>query len=352
MPATLNGSAPAVFQTQFKRTIFDKSLSLRVDQTKEAARGAELSIRQRQEEVAYRVTATFLDAEHAARNTAAARLEIASLDRVRQLVDVSVAEGRDLPIESKRAKAKVTSARSIAAQFENAQLKAEIALAQILGFPGEDQVRPALEERPATALSLSQEQAIANAVGANVEIRRLESDIKAKDLERRSYHAERLPKINAFGQYSLFAKYNKYDVYFQEFKRHNFQAGVSIEIPFFVGSAPKAAELQAELDMQKFRRQIENTKSRIAADIRLAYGDLSLAQTVLDAQNELLEVARDTVNVQLAMNREGRGKLVDLEAARAEEQRAWAAYYDAQHSAELARLNVQRFTGTLLASAQ
>ena len=44
---------------------------------------------------------------------------------------------------------------------------------------------------------------------------------------------------------------------------------------------------------------------------------------------------------------EGRLPLATVEALRATENEKWLAYYEAQHSAEVARLNVLRQTGTL-----
>jgi len=41
-----------------------------------------------------------------------------------------------------------------------------------------------------------------------------------------------------------------------------------------------------------------------------------------------------------------------VETARATEQAKWVAYYDAQHAAEIARLNVLRTSGTLLAAVR
>jgi hypothetical protein len=42
--------------------------------------------------------------------------------------------------------------------------------------------------------------------------------------------------------------------------------------------------------------------------------------------------------------------MAKVEASRAIENEKWLAYYEAQHTAELARLNVLRQTGTLVAT--
>ena len=47
---------------------------------------------------------------------------------------------------------------------------------------------------------------------------------------------------------------------------------------------------------------------------------------------------------------EGRLPLAKVEAARAAENEKWLAYYEAQHAAEIAKLNVLRQTGMIEAA--
>ena len=61
-PASINGNAPSIFQVQGRMTIYDKPLSYRVAQATEATRGLDIDTTLRQQDVAYRVYAAFLDA--------------------------------------------------------------------------------------------------------------------------------------------------------------------------------------------------------------------------------------------------------------------------------------------------
>jgi hypothetical protein len=54
----------------------------------------------------------------------------------------------------------------------------------------------------------------------------------------------------------------------------------------------------------------------------------------------------------LAQSDEGRATMAQVEAARAKEQEEWIRYYDAQRVVELARLNVRKATGTILAGVR
>ena len=104
-----------------------------------------------------------------------------------------------------------------------------------LGFSAEDRVRPVEEHRPAPALPQSPEEAIQAAVESNSELRRLESQIVSKELERRGEKAARLPRVDLVAQYGLLAKFNNYADYFSQFQRNNGEIGVSFQIPLLSG---------------------------------------------------------------------------------------------------------------------
>src|SRR6185503_17053087 len=216
-PSSIDGNAPSIFQAQGRMAIFDRPQSYRVAQSAEAAKGAGIDITLRQQEVAYRVYAAFLDAEQAARSAEAVRTQVQNLDRVKQQVDLRIGEGRELPIAADRAAVEVLRAGNIAAQFDTVQANSEIGLAQILGYPPGDQVRPALEDRASLVLPDSESETIAAAISSSSEIRRLESSLTAKMLEVKSYQAERLPKVNLITNYSLLSKFNNFDVFYPRF---------------------------------------------------------------------------------------------------------------------------------------
>ena len=168
-----------------------------------------------------------------------------NLTRVQELMAQRVAEGRELAIESKKANLAVLRAGQRVDNLAMDLMTAESSLAQALGFGADDRARVAAEERAPLAVPVSEEASIEKALEGSNELKRLESNMQAKMLEIKSYHAERLPKVNLVAQYSLFAKYN-YQDYFAKFQRNNAQVGASIEIPLLVGRAAQAQSLQAE----------------------------------------------------------------------------------------------------------
>jgi outer membrane protein TolC len=225
-------------------------------------------------------------------------------------------------------------------------MTAESNLAAALGFGPNDLARPATEERAPLVVPVSEEASIEKALEGSNELKRLQSNIQAKTLEIKSYRAERLPKVNLVAQYALFAKYN-YQDYFTKFQRNNAQVGASVEIPLIVGRTASAQSAQSEADVAKLRIELDRTRTRITSDLRIAYQNLRRSEAARDVARADLDLTREELTIDLAQMDEGRLPLATVEALRATENEKWLAYYDAQHTAELARLNVLRQTGTL-----
>lgn len=348
-PSTLDGNAPAIAQARGQMAIFNKPQQYLVEQAKEVASGAKLDVPLRQQEIAYRVTAAFLDAEHATRSANAAEQQYRSLAQIKQFTDIRVADGRELRVEATRATVNALTAQNAAEEFAAIGEAAELTLAQLLGYAPGDRVRPALEDRGLAALDESREQATAKAIAESLEIRRLESNIKAKQLEVRSYESAHMPRINLVSQYSVLARFNNFDVFYPRFQRNNFQIGASIEFPIFTGKAPEAGKSLAQIEIEKMEVELNRTRSRITADIDQAYRDAERAERGRTLRRAALDLAREDLSVLMIQADEGRATMAQVEAARAAEQEAWIAYYDAQHTVELARLNVRRVSGTILA---
>jgi outer membrane protein TolC len=351
-PMSIDGNAPAIVQAKAPMAIFDRPQSYRAAQANEVVRGMEFDVGIRQDEAVYRVASLFFDADQAARSLAAVERQMESLVRVRDLTGVRVSEGRELSIESSRADLKVLQAQQRQTELSDAVADAETALAQVLGFRPGDRVHPAQEDERRPVTLDSEESAIQQALNTSREIRRLESNLQAKNLEINGYKAERLPKVDFVGQYSLLSKYNNYEKFFGAFQRHNVELGASITIPILVGRSGQAAMAQSQVDIEKIRTEIGRTRSRITADLQRAYRDVRRTETAQKLARADLDLAREQLSLDLTRYDEGQVTMAQVEASRAAEQEKWIVYYDTQHALEVARITVLKQSGTLLASLQ
>lgn len=351
-PMSIEGSAPSIVQARASQYIFNRPQSFAVAQAKEDARGASLAVVSKRDEVAYRIATLYLDAERAARIGTLARKDAESQQKVLDTVRAQVAEGRALPLAEKTALYNLAHARQIADGLDDDRATAETALALGLGFPAEDRVRPVEEQRTAPALPQSEEQAIQSALESNKDLRRLESQIVAKQLERRGERAARLPRVDLVAQYGLFAKFNNYEDYFRKFQRNNGQIGVSFQLPLLAGPGVGAEAAQTQTEISHLKIELSNTRNRLSSDLQQSFREVKKAETASEVSRLDLEVAREQLSVTLAQMQEGRATLRQVEESRVLENQKWIAFYDAQYIVEKARWNVLRLTGELVSSVQ
>jgi outer membrane protein TolC len=346
-PTSIDGSAPSIMQAATHMELYDKPQRYLVAEANETLRGLGISLGQRQAEVIYRVASLFVDAENAARGLDAARQEEASLARARQFTQTRIDEGQLLAIESRKADVAEKEAAHRVATFNRDLSLAERSLGSALGLAQGDRVHAADAALPALDPPVSQEDAIAAALENSPEVKRLESDLQAKTLELKSYQAYRQPKVDLVAQYSLLAKFNNYQEFFNHFQRNNIELGASFSIPVFAGHSSKAYSAQVQADAAKIRTEIARTRRRIRDDIENAFDDLRVADDARSLALEDLTVTRDGTTLDLTRLNEGQILPVQVEQDRAAEQEKWRAYYDAQAAAQHARLSVLRLTGTL-----
>jgi outer membrane protein len=351
-PISIDGQAPSIVQARTSMALFDRPQSYLVAQAREQQRGAGLDIEAKRQEIAYQVASLFLDAQHASLSLAAAQREEENLARVEDLVNARLQEGRELPIALKKAQLNVLQARQRVETLQLDLLNAESSLAMTLGLGADERVRAADEALPALAAPSPEDSAIEQTLAGSPEIKRLESNLQAKLLEEKSYKAQRLPKVDLVAQYAMLAKYNNFKEFYPVFERNNGELGASVSVPVLAGRAARAYVSQAEADAAKIRTEIERTRARIASDLRRAYQDQRRADFSRDYARAALDLASEQVSIDLAQISEGRLPADKAEQDRADENEKWLAFYEAQTTAERARLNILRQTGALIAALQ
>jgi outer membrane protein len=351
-PMSIEGSAPSVVQAHIVQDLFNRQQSLAVAQAKEDSRGAALAVTSKRDEVVFRTASLYLDAERAARLGEFAHKQAESLQKVLDTVRTQVEEGRALPLAEKTSAASLARARQSAELLDDDAASSETALAMALGFSAEDRVHPVAEPRPTAPLPKSAEDAVAAALNANKDLRRLESQIAAKEIEKRGVKAQRLPRVDLVAQYSLLAKFNNYAEFFSKFQQNNEQIGMSFQVPLAAGPGVGAQAAQVESEISHLKIDLNNARNRLRSDLEQAFRNVRKSETGAEVARLDLDVAREQLSVYLAQMQEGRATLRQVEEARVAENDKWMAFYDAQYAMERARWSVLRLTGDLLAAVE
>lgn len=350
-PNSIEGNAPSLFQLRTDMSLYNRPKTYQVASAREIARGAQYAVEAKADDVAYQTADLFLTASQLEHQESTISNQLPSLQRVVDATAAGVSEGSELPLDLKRAKADLAVSQQ---QFEAANLDAdyyEMELAVVLGYSANDRVKPVDSDFASIVTPPTEQAAADTALRNSRELRELQSNILAKQLDVRGFKAARLPVIDLVAQYALFAHYN-YEQYFQKFQRNNFQLGASVAIPILIGSATSGLKQQAYTDLSKLRIQMSETRNRILAETRRSYDQWKKAETLRDLKFVQLDLARENLNVLLSQNKEGRASLRDVEQARLEEGNRWLEWYDAQTQVARTKFAILRQTGNLIAAVR
>ena len=348
-PNPIAGSAPSIINIRTDMAIYDRSKKLSLESARATARGYASGTQDKAEEVAYQAADMFLNASQLEHDDEQLTQELPSLQKVVDVMSASVKEGSELPVEVTRARVNL---QDVQVRLSSNKLDAdyyEMMLAIAVGYSATDRVKPVDSSTSNIEVPMTEDAAADSALLNNGELRQMQSNVLARQLDLRSYHAERFPKFDLVAQYALFDKAN-YEQYFQKFQRNNAQLGASISIPIFAGAAIKGYVAQARTDLQKMQLQMDQTRNRILSDTRRSYEQWQKAEQLRELARMQLQLAREDLSVLLAQNGEGRVPLSRVETARLEENNRWIALYDAETQVTRAKLAILRQTGTLLAA--
>jgi outer membrane protein len=348
-PLSIEGSAPSIFQAKASQFLFNKPQSYAIAQAKEAARGAGFAAGEKSDEIAYRVASLYIDADRAGRLADSAEKQVESLAKVLETAQARVEEGRELAVTAQEANVNLLRGRQRLIGLQSDREYASRSLAVTLGYGEGDLVNPAEEDRAAPAIPANEDAAIQTALSTSKELKRLESNFSAKELEIKGDKAQKLPKVDLVAQYALLSQYNHYQQYFVTFSRNNGELGASVQVPLYVGTGVRAQIEQAQNDQQHIRTEAGIARDKIMLDIHQSYQDIHKADVGKELAQADLDLARSQLSVILAQMNEGRASLRQVEEARFNENEKWIAFYDAQFNAERARLSVLRQMGELQA---
>lgn len=298
-PLSIEGSAPSIIRAQAIMSVYNRSYSYLVAQAKENARTATIDQNAKRDDIAFRTASAYLDILRARQALDMLRRQAESLQRVQAAVAVRITEGRELPVDGKRAEFNLSRSRQRADALELDIAHAETSLALVLGYGPNDRVKPVAVEGAIGDLPESEESSVETALENSKEVRKFESQLQAKGFEKRSYDAQRLPSLDLVAQYALFGRYNNYEDFFRTFQRHNGQLGVSIQLPILPGGAAKAKSKQADAEMEQLRLQLNSARNRITVDTRHSFQEVRRARGTREVARLDLELAREQLSVSL-----------------------------------------------------
>ena len=351
IPQSVEGSNPSVVRVVGQQFLYNKPQRAAIRQAGAMVTAAEHGSAGKQDEIAFHAAATYLDFERTWRLLKLAEERVESLRRIEEATGARVEEGRQIPLELSRQRLQRARAGQQAVNLRAQMDLLEATLRRDLNLPESVRLTPSPTSLIGTLpLPESKAQSRERAAANSSELKRLLASLRAKGFEMEAEKGARLPRVDLVAQYSLLARFNNYDQFFNDFQRHNFQIGMSFEVPLFTGKRISSRVGRVALETQELRLRHEAAESLVELEAERMYQQVEQAEGMMKLSRMELDFARESLSVEMARMDEGRADLETVERARSAENQAWEAFYDSQYAVQKAKLNLLRQTGELVAA--
>lgn len=345
IPETPGGRAPSVFNVTYTEQVFNEPLRGQGKEQQEQAKAQRILLEDARNSVIVRTASAYLELVKVRHSVELLGKQRESAEKILGVVEQRAGEGFELPVEVTRAKLTSAKVAERLLQSEGRQEELEIFLRSQCGLAPEQPLEISAEDLPGAA---EQEGAslVALAMRDNADLRLAQSDVRAKEFrltgEKRGYW----PTLELVSVYSLLAKFNNYDQFFQTFQRNNYNLGIQAQVPIF-SPATKANVALAETNLLAARAGLENKRTQVSAEVRRKTRRVRETDAGKEVTRLELQLAQqDLAQIQARFD-EGKVTLREVERARLDENEKWMALLDATFQRQQAQLDLLKTAGQL-----
>jgi outer membrane protein TolC len=342
---------PSIFNFTSQSLLVNFSQSNYIRAARASLTAANLALRDARLAVAEDAAITYLALDRDQQKLSALGDEAGYASRLVTIVQDRLSAGQDTAIG-------LTSSRLTAAQIRLARLRAEddaeadrLHLAMITGLPADglgvvSSSIPQFGPTPATDI------VTAAKISPSVESAYAIAQAKQNTARGDARYLWR-PQIYFVAQYSLFAKFNNYDLYYQRFQYNNAGIGIDLRFPIF-DSVHKAKARESAADAARAQHDADSARIQFIEGrqkVRRTLAELSARAEVANLDQQL---ARQQLDVMLVQLSSGSGSSAgpqmtpkDEQTARIAEREKYVTYLDAGLQTRQAQINLMRQTGDL-----
>ena len=349
IPQSVEGTTPSVVQAGGRMTLYDKSSLARIQQAKDGAEAARYVAADKEDEIAFQVASTYLDFERSSQLRDRIRSQIESLKKIETAVKARVDEGIEIPLAHHRASLDVASAEQQLALAVRRRDLFEFALIKQLGLDPNLPLTAKPDESDELELPDNEDSSTTRAVANSSALKGLDANIRAKQTAIKVEKGARYPRLDLVAQYSLLAKFNNFEEFFNRFQRHNSQAGVALRVPLFTGKGVSARIGQAKIEEREARAQREAKQVGIEVETRRSHHEVEEARAALKIARMEADYAAEAFGIAKIRFDEGQVALDAVELARIQRTQANQEREDAEYALRRAQFDLLRRIGDLAA---
>jgi len=182
---------------------------------------------------------------------------------------------------------------------------------------------------------------------ARIEYSLLETQKKLQTYDKKNINAGYVPRLTAFGTAGFFRqdksigqlfanKYYSYNMY-----------GFNLSVPIFDGMSKHYKIQQAKLGLAKTDNNIEQLKKSIDLQGKQAYFNYKNSLQTLTTQKRNMDLSAEVVRVTKIKYQAGVGSNIEVVNAEASQKEAQTNYFSALYDAIVAKIDLQKASGTL-----
>ena len=345
IPETPGGRAPSVFSVSYTEQVFNEPLRGQAKETQEQSNSQKIVLLDTRNNVITRTAMSYLELGKVQHSLELLRKERESAEKILQVTQERQSEGFELPVEVTKAQLTRAQVTQRLLQLEGREDELEVFLRYQLGLGDAQEIQVTPEELPGEAEQAG-DNLVALALTNNTGPQLAQSDVRAKEFRLKGEKRGHLPTLEVVSIYSVLAKYNNYQQFFNAFQRNNFNAGVNVQVPIF-SARVKAAVGLAQVNLDAARAVLGSKKSEVSAEVRQKTRRVREMDAAKEVARLELQLAQQNVSVLQAQFGEGKLNLREMEKARLNENEKWMAYLDANFQKQQAQLELLKIAGQL-----
>jgi outer membrane protein TolC len=344
-PLSIEGAAPSIVQVAVTQSIFskkNKNLILGAEQGAKTSRLASESVRN---DLAARAALVYFELHQDQKLAGLWRLRLQALEKEQQVTADLLESGKVKPLELTLAQAAAEAAKQQVLIAEERRRIAAFELREMTGLAENTEIQTVAPVFDEQLLNESAENLYLKALKGRPDILQSESDVQAKEFGVEAAKGEARPRMDAVGQYALFAKTNNYADYFNRFVRNNYLIGLSVQMPLFDGARNKALVAQSRHEVSEAKYRLQRARSSMRLEIERNVSALLIAKGAAQLARRELSASQENLRVSETLYEAGRISLKEMEASRTQVRERESALIDSESTLFQRKIELARIAG-------
>jgi outer membrane protein len=321
------------------QTVLDMSVLGRVRATRAAVAAADAQEQAAEQRAGTIAANAYVQSFRAQQLYRSRRTDVALAEELVDIAREQLASGTGVRLDVTRAQAQRATLNAQLVSARNALERTHLALTRALGLPATTRI-VLTDTVPVSAGAPDASSAIAIARGKRADLRALEAQIRAAELQVSALRAERLPSMSFVGGDGWIGKSWSHML-------HTYDWALQVSVPVFTGFRNRARVEEQEAAVGELQARRHDLEEQLEFEVRSAVLDVSAATELVQAATERLRFAEQEVADARERYESGVSGSADVVTASLRLTEASTAYADALASYETARVALATAEGNV-----